>query len=279
MAKVASLDLDAAASYARKHTLHALVVATANDILYETYESGYTADTPHAIYSGTKSFWGTAALCAVKDKLFELDEPVVRVIPEFAGDIRRAVTPRMLLSMTAGYGFGGLGASVPTYEKVLTVPLKNRPGETFTYGGIPLQVFGAFFARVLQPHEETPHSYLQRRVLDHAHVGIDEWRTLSDGTHPLPTGVQLHATEWLAYGRYMLRHVRENAEALHGSQANVRYGLGWWLAPAGVPDDTFYASGSAGQGLYVIPSRDLVVVHFAKSTSYKHDVLLKRLLT
>ncbi len=278
MAQVASLNFDAAAAYARKHTLHALIVATSNETLFETYESGHRADAPHALYSGTKSFWGAAALCAVKDGLFELDEPVVRAIPEFAGDIRREITPRMLLSMTAGYGFGGLGASVPTYEKALTIALKNRPSEIFTYGGIPLQVFGAFFARVLEPQRETPHTYLQRRVLDPAHVHVDEWRTLSDGTHPLPTGAQLRASEWLAYGRYRLQHVRENAEALRGSSANPRYGLCWWLAPAGVPDDTFYASGSAGQGLYIIPSRDLVVVHFAKSTSYKHDALLKKLL-
>lgn len=278
MAKVASLNVDAAAAYARKHTLHALVAATTNDTLFEIYESGYRSGAPHPIYSGTKSFWGTAALCAVRDGLFELDEPVVRVIPEFASDIRRDITPRMLLSMTAGYGFGGLGASVPTYEKALTIALKNRPGETFTYGGIPLQVFGAFFARILQASGETPHAYLRRRVLEPAHVQVDEWRTLSDGANPLPTGVQLRANEWLAYGRYVLQHLRENAAALRGSSANARYGLCWWLAPAGVPDDTFYASGSAGQGLYIVPSRDLVVVHFAKSTSYKHDVLLKRLL-
>lgn len=278
MAKVASLNFDAAAAYARKHTLHALVVATSNETLFETYESGYRPDVPHPIYSGTKSFWGTAALCAVNDGLFDLDEPVVGVIPEFAGDIRRGITARMLLSMTAGYGFGGLGASVPTYEKALTIPLKNRPGEIFTYGGIPLQVFGAFFARVLQSRGETPHEYLQRRVLESARVRIDEWRTLSDGAHPLPTGVQLRASEWLAYGRYMLKHTKENAEALRGTSANARYGLCWWLAPAGVPDDTFYASGSAGQGLYIVPSHDLVIVHFAKSTSYKHDALLKKLL-
>lgn len=278
MAKVAPANFDAAVAYARKHTLHALVVANTNETLFETYESGYRPDAPHVLYSGTKSFWGTAALRADKDKLFDLDKPVVGVIPEFAGDIRREITPRMLLSMTAGYGFGGLGASVPIYDKALSIQLKNRPGETFTYGGIPLQVFGAFFARVLQPHNETPRTFLQRYVLEPAGVHIDQWRTLSDGTHPLPTGVQIRAGEWLAYGRYMLRHLRENADAFHGSEANPRYGLGWWLAPAGVPEDTFYASGSAGQGLYVIPSRDLVVVHFAKSTSYKHDAFLKKLL-
>lgn len=278
MTNVTSLSIDAGVAYARKHTLHALLIAREDDMLFETYESEYRSTQPHPLYSGTKSFWGTAALCAVDDGLCDLDEPVTRVIPEFKNDIRRAITPRMLLNMTAGYGFGGLGSSVPAYDKAIATPLKNRPGETFTYSGIPLQVFGAFFSRVLEPDGETPHEYLKRRVLDPAGVRIDQWHTLKDGTHPLPTGVQILAPEWLAYGRYMLRHVRKNAAALAGSSANPRYGLCWWLAPPGVPDDTFYASGSAGQGLYIIPSRGLVVAHFAKSTSYKHDAFLKKLL-
>lgn len=269
-------SLEAALEYARKHGLHAFVVARGGETALEVYDGGFHAADPHPIYSGTKSFWGTAALCAVADGIFTLDEPVARLIPEFATDIRREITPRMLLTMTAGYGFGGLGAAVPTYEKACTLPLMNRPGEVFTYGGIPLQIFGAFFARALE--RETPHEYLQRRVLDAAGVGIAQWRTLKDGTHPLPTGVQLTAHSWLAYGRYMLEQRDCFAAAFVSTDANPRYGLGWWLTPPGIPDPLFYASGSAGQALYVIPSRDMVVVHFGKSASYKHEALLKRLL-
>ena len=56
----------------------------------------------------------------------------------------------MLLDLTAGYGFGGLGSAVPTYARALDI-LENTPGSTFTYGGIPLQVFGAFLTERLQP--------------------------------------------------------------------------------------------------------------------------------
>jgi CubicO group peptidase (beta-lactamase class C family) len=278
MAKLAVNGIDAAAAYAEKHTLHALLVSSSGKIVVERYDNGFSASGAHPLYSGTKSFWGIAALRAVEDGLFDLDEPVAPVIPEFKGDIRREITPRMLLTMTAGYGFGGLGSAVPTYEKALTIQLKNRPGSTFTYGGIPLQVFGAFFFRILQSRNESPHDYLQRRVLSQAGVDVDQWRTLSDGTHPLPTGVMLRASAWLAYGRYILQHAKEFGDALAGTAANPRYGLCWWLAPATVESDVFYASGSAGQGLYIVPSRKLVVVHFAKSTTYKHDAFLKRLL-
>jgi CubicO group peptidase (beta-lactamase class C family) len=271
------MQVESALAYAEKHALEALVVATGKGVAVERYANGFAADTPHALYSGTKSFWGITALCAQSDGLLDLDEPVADTIPAWRDDPwKRRVTLRMLLSLTSGFGFGGLGNAVPVYDRALSLPLKNEPGTTFTYGGIPLQVFGAVLARKLEAEKETPHSYLQHRVLEPARVAVAQWRTLADGTQPLPTGAFLTAANWLAYGRYVLRERDAFAECFTGSPANARYGLGWWLAPPGTPQDLFYASGSGGQGLYVVPSQGGVAVHFGKSASYKHDAFLKR---
>ena len=269
----------AATEYAAKHQPHALVIARDGQIETESYAGGYEAAKPHALYSGTKSFWGIAAIAAARDGLIDLDEPVANRLPEFAGDARRAITARMLLSLTAGYGFGGLGVAVPTYERALELPLKDVPGTAFTYGGIQLQVFGAYFSRALASRGQTPHAYLRAAILAPAGVDFGAWRELKDGTQPLPTGAQLTARAWLAYGRYVLENLAQYRETVKGSAANPRYGLGWWLAPAGLPNDCFYASGAAGQGLYIVPSRAIVAVRFGKSTSYKHDALLKRLVS
>lgn len=269
----------AALEYASKHDLHALIVASPSVVALEEYGGGFGPDRPHPLYSGTKSFWGIAALEMASGGLIDLDAPVLAGIPEFEGDIRKNITPRMLLNLSAGYGFGGLGSAVPVYLKALEIPLKNPPGATFTYGGIPLQVFGAYVARKLAPLKMTPLDFLRERVFEPAHVQIAQWRELSDGTHPLPTGAQLTARNWLAYGRYVLANREKYRDAFTPSPANARYGLGWWLSLKGLPDDLFYASGSAGQGLYVIPSQNLIVVHFGKSTSYKHEMLLKKLLS
>lgn len=268
------MNVEAALAYAEKHELEAFVAMRGDQTVAERYANDFSAAKPHALYSGTKSFWGVAALCAARDGLLDLDEPVAATISAWRDDPwKRRVTLRMLLSLTAGFGFGGLGNAVPTYERALSLPLKNEPGTIFTYGGIPLQVFGAVFARKLQAKKHTPQSYLQERVLDPAGVAIAKWRTLPDGTQPLPTGAFLTAANWLAYGRYVLRERKTFVECFTGSPANARYGLGWWLAPP----DLFYGSGSGGQALYVAPSDNAVVVHFGKSASYKHDALLKRL--
>jgi CubicO group peptidase (beta-lactamase class C family) len=286
----AGMDADAALAYAERHTLHGLLIEVAGATILERYANGYDAEKPHALYSGAKSFWGVTAAAAHDDGLLDLDEPVAQTIPEWAADERHArVTLRELLALTSGIGFGGLGAAVPIYEKALATPIKDEPGERFTYGGIPLQVFGAVLSRKLEPRGLTPHAYLRERLLDPIGLRIGAWRSLKDGTQPLPTGAFLSAREWLKFGRLVLARgawngkpvVREAslAPCFEGSSANPRYGLGWWLRPIAAPPDIVHASGSGGQAMYVIPSADAIVVKFGQSASYKHDAFLKRLLS
>jgi len=246
----------------------ALLISRNGTIVHEDYAAGFGASKPHALYSGTKSFWGITAIEARNEGLLELDEPV-----------RNGYTVRMLLNLTAGYGFGGLGSAVPAYEHALEIPLKNPPGTTFTYGGIPLQIFGWFLAERLRPRRMSPHDYLRERVTGPAGVTIDSWRTLKDGTHPLPTGAFLRAREWLAYGHYVLAHAERFREAFAGSTANPRYGLGWWLASGKMPPDIFYASGSGGQALYVVPSQQLVAARFSDGGSPNHPATVKKILS
>ena len=285
----AGMDADAALAYAERHALHALLIEVGGATVLEHYANGYDAAKPHALYSGTKSFWGVTAAAAHDDGLLDLDERVAQTIPEWTADERHArVTLRELLALTSGIGFGGLGAAVPLYEKAIATPIKDEPGERFTYGGIPLQVFGAVLARKLEPRGLTPHAYLRERLLDPIGLHVGAWRSLKDGTQPLPTGAFLTAREWLKFGRLVLARgawqekplVREAslAPCFEGSSANPRYGLGWWLRPIATPPDIVHASGSGGQAMYVIPSAAAIVVMFGQSASYKHDAFLNRLL-
>jgi CubicO group peptidase (beta-lactamase class C family) len=269
-----------ALEYARKHALHALVIAQNGRVTDEVFGDGYDASTPHALYSGTKSFWGITAVVAERDGILRLDDRVADTFPQWNADSRKkGVTLRHLLQLTSGIGFGGLGSAVPTYSKALAVDLKNEPGTTFTYGGIPLQVFGAVLAHKLEARKQTPHDYLQQRILDPIGMRVGKWRTLADGSRPLPTGAFVAPHEWLKYGQFVCERRDEFAECFQASAVNPRYGLGWWLGVPNAPSDLVYASGSAGQAMYIVPSLHIVVVHFGKSSSYKHEAFLKRLFS
>jgi len=282
--------LSAAVEYARKHQLHALLVAHGEDLVHEEYAGGYTATRPHALYSGTKSFWGVCAAAAVDDGFLSLDELVHNTIEEWRGDpVKSLITVRELLDLTAGLPFGGLGAGVPAFDAAIAKPLANRPGKTFTYGGIPLQIFGALLSRKLAPHGQTPLEYLQGRVFDPIGIRPESWRTLADGTHTMPTGAFFTAPAWLDFGRFLLQRgswsgaqiiSHPNIEACWvGSAVNPRYGLTFWLERFGAEQPAVaYASGSGKQALYVALDDDIVAVHFSQSQSYRHDRFLALLL-
>lgn len=272
------MNLEAAAAYAERHALEALLVRRDGETVFERYASGFDANAPHALYSGTKSFWGVAALLAEEDGLLGLDEPVGATFPEWKSGARAGVTLRHLLQLTSGIGFGGLGNAVPVYAKALAVEPKDPPGERFTYGGIPLQVFGAVLARKLEPRGLTPQGYLHARVLDPLGLQIAKWRALADGTQPLPTGAFVAAAEWAKYGRFVLDNRARFADCFAGSAANPRYGLGWWLSPLPAFPDVAYASGSGGQAMYLLPAERTVIVKYAKGGSFAHDTFLRRLL-
>lgn len=255
----------------------ALLIARDGTIVTEEYSGGFSAEKAHALYSGTKSFWGPLALLAQRDGIIQLDETVASSFPQWREEpFKREVTLRHLLTLTAGVPFGGLGKAVPLYEKALATPLRNAPGERFTYGGIPLQIFGAVLAHKLKTR--TPHEYLRERLLEPAGVMIESWRRLSDGTQPLPTGAFLTARNWLRFGLYIVQHAAEFAECFQGTDTNPRYGLCWWLAPPRVAADVAYASGSGGQALYLIPSERTVIVRFGSGGSLNHGAFLRHLL-
>jgi CubicO group peptidase (beta-lactamase class C family) len=264
--------------------LHALVVSVDGEIALERAGPGWELPQPHPLYSGTKSFWGIAAAAAVEDGRLDLDEPLGDTIPEWPrGSARRALTARQLLNLTAGYGFGGLGNAVPTAQGALGIELKHDPGTTFTYGGVPLQVFGEVLRRKLAPDYDSPQAYLRERVLERIAMRVGDWRRLRDGTQPLPTGAFVAAREWLKFGALLLARgagviePESFSQCITGSAINPAYGLGLWLIRRGENTVGYYASGSGGQGLYALPQTRLVAVHFGKSTAWNHAAFLKRL--
>lgn len=283
------LDFDAALTYAERHKLHALLASRGGKVNFECYGPTYAADRPHPIFSGTKSFWGIVAAAAQEDGFLRLDEQVAGTIHEWEENPRKElVTIRDLLNLTAGFGFGGLGKAVPIASVAIAAPLQTMPGATFTYGGIPLQIFGEVLRRKLTARGLEPHDYLRERILDQIGLEIASWRTLKDGTRPLPTGATLGPLEWLKFGQFLLgrgtykgKKILSEASVttcFEPARANPRYGLGFWLSPFSDEPGIVYASGSGGQALYVLFACETVVVHFGDSGSWKHETFLKKLL-
>ena len=96
-----------AAEYSHSQHGTGVLVMVRGEILFEDYAPGWTAEKPHLLASGTKSFCGVMAACAVHDGLLTLDERVADTLVEWKDDPRKSrITIRQLLSLSSGIDGG-----------------------------------------------------------------------------------------------------------------------------------------------------------------------------
>jgi len=274
---------DKAAEISRSSSGISMLVMEAGKIVFEEYPNGGSADKASELASGTKSFSGVLALCALRDGLLKLDEKVSETLTEWRSDGRRAITIRQLLSLSSGMPSGTLGR-VPSYADAILQKSVAAPDSRFIYGPVPFQCFGELLRRKLLPQKLTVGEYLEKNILKPAGVKCDRWRRDENDNIHLPSGAFLTAREWAKFGEWIRLDTqgalakKDLADLFRSSPARPGYGLTWWLpskGPVGVsllkqsatskkiPVDIWEAAGAGGQRLYVIPSRELVVVRQA----------------
>lgn len=209
--------------------------------IFEHYANGGSADAKWPIFSGTKSFWGIAALVAVRDGLIRLDDHVADTITEWRIDPRKSrITIRQLLNFTDGI------EPAPHLHResirdrnavAIRLSIVAAPGTVFTYGPSHLQIFSELLRRKLKGRGTF--SFLDRHVLGPLGLSGIDYKKDARGNPLLATGFDLSARQWarvgelvLGRGNYHGRQVVTEAllrEAFSGSQANPSYGLTFWL--------------------------------------------------
>jgi len=240
-AEIQVADSVRAAKYSESKRGIAMLVMQNGRTIFEHYANGGLASGRWPIFSGTKSFWGIAALAAVREGLFKLDDFVSDTITEWKSDPRKSrITIRQLLSQTDGIeGASRLQrASIRDRNTMaIRLPIVAEPGSAFIYGPSHLQIFSEALRRKLKGRATT--AYVERRVLNRLGLSHLEYKRDARG-NPLPaTGFELTAREWARLGELVLGrgnyHGRQVVpadllrEAFVGSQANSSYGLTFWL--------------------------------------------------
>jgi CubicO group peptidase (beta-lactamase class C family) len=230
-----------AAQYSESKRGSSVLVMQDGRVIFERYSNGGAANGAWPIFSGTKSFWGIAALIAVGEGLFQLDDRVADTITEWQGDPQKSqITIRQLLNFTDGLD------PAPHLHRdsirdrnamALQLSVVASPGSKFIYGPSHLQVFSEVLRRKLNGRSTV--SYLEDRVLRPLGIGSMDYKKDGRG-NPLPaTGFHLSARQWAAFGEMVLgrgnyrgRQIVSGGllqQAFNGSAANPSYGLTFWL--------------------------------------------------
>lgn len=296
-----------AAQYSADNNGKAVLVMKGERIVFEEYQNEHSAETAWFLASGTKSFAGVMLAAAIEDKLFSgFDEKVSETLTEWKTDRQKAgITLRQLLSLTSGIDAGQIGR-VPEYREAVDFQVEAPAGTRFEYGPAPFQIFGEVMRRKLSPKKESVMDYLKRRILQPIDLKVAFWRNGRDGNPLLPQGAQLTAREWIKFGLFLKNGGKFSGkqivakklldELTAGTKANPAYGITFWLNRDGFDPrgqtqlmriektdgeeikDLYMAAGAGNQRLYIIPSRDLVVVRYGNFGSYDDREFLGRLI-
>src|SRR5207245_3726454 len=96
-AEIRPSDCARAAKYSESQRGISMLVMQNGRTVFERYANGGLPDGKWPIFSGTKSFWGIAALYAVHDGLTKLDYHAADQITEWKSDPRKSqITVRQL---------------------------------------------------------------------------------------------------------------------------------------------------------------------------------------
>ena len=237
-------DCAHAAKYSETKRGVSMLVMQNGRTIFEHYANGRSADTKWPIFSGTKSFWGIAALVAVRDGLIRLDDHVADTITEWRSPAeagRKAqITIRQLLNFTDGIEPAPhLHRESIRDRNAVAIRLSSlaEPGTVFTYGPSHLQIFSELLRRKLKGRGTF--SYLDRHVLGPLGLSGIDYKKDARGNPLLATGFDLTARQWARLGELVLGHGNYHGRqvvpeallrgAFSGSQVNPSYGLTFWL--------------------------------------------------
>jgi CubicO group peptidase (beta-lactamase class C family) len=306
--------LDEAIALGTASQSHAILVWQGGALQLEHYFPGNGPTTITPTQSMHKSVLALLVGIAIDQGLFKsVDEPVSTYVEEWRNDARASITIRQMLQQASGIDFPGftgllqmtLGGDVAGF----TFTRGRLPGNptTFEYNNINPEVLGIALQRVSgKPYAQ----YLSENLW--RHVSEDAAQVLIDSeSRGLPITfccLDAPARAWLRVGLLHLNGGRVGdrqvvpaawmREVVTPSPANPNYGYFTWLGttwqkvrtynskssatafhaePFAAPD-VVYFDGFGGQRVYIVPSKQLVIVHTGPLNPEWDDAKLANLI-
>ena len=274
-----------------------------NHLLAERYVDGFGPDTPVLGWSMTKSIMATLyGILQYQGRLNVQDHPG---IPQWQKDERKSITYNDLLRMQSGLAweeeYAGISdvtkmlflsedMSLPQADKDLVGPI----GKTWYYSSGTSNLLSG----LLRKHFENDQEYLNfpyREFIDRIGMHSMVLETDLAGNFVGSSYGWASTRDWGRFGLLYLNRGKWGNEQLFDSswpdyvaQPTINsedgYGAHFWLNAGGkhpdAPSDMYMANGFEGQHVFIIPSKDLVIVRtgLAEAPDFRIDAFLKGVL-
>lgn len=274
--------------------LHSLLIVRNGYIVTEAYFAPYTQDRVHNIASVTKSVISSLVGIAIqRGEIKNVDQTLVSFFPDKnianLDELKKSITLKNLLSLTAGLecndspfsGGVSMEQSSDWVQFMLDAPMAEQPGTKFNYCGGAVHLLSAIIQKTTgMSSREYANKYLFEPLGIPA-VADNRWQSDPQGVTIGPYGLLLTPRDMAKIGYLYLQNGKWDGQQLldknwvkAASTSYITkdngfgYGYLWTVDPA---QESFSALGLAGQEIYVIPSKSLVVVFTAVLPSTQPD--------
>jgi CubicO group peptidase (beta-lactamase class C family) len=287
----------------------AVVVLYKGQLIAERYADGFNAHTKLAGWSMTKSVFNTLTGILVKQGRLQIDGPAP--VPEWhdVNDPRHQISLKNLLQQRSGLDFEEVyskasDATRMLYEKAdmagftASHPLKDKPGSVFYYSSGNSNILSRIIRQTLGDslYYDFPYQQLFYKLGMYSAVIEPD----ASGTFVGSSYMYATARDWARFGLLYLNDGVYNSERIlpenwvkqstTAAPGSIRgYGFQIWLNTGSdssvrhypdAPADMFYADGFESQLIFVIPSKDLVVVRLGltQHNNFDGNTFLKEIL-
>jgi len=275
-----------------KKTLGVAVVYN-NELIGENYLDGYNAWTKFHGWSMTKTVTGAMAGALVDEGRMDMDAPVN--IPDWAGDDRKNITLDNIIHMSSGLEWVEnyftissatvmLMQSDDMFTSVTSCQLEHEPGTYWNYSSGDANLLSGLLRTAIGDMNEYL-GYAYTRLFHRIGMLNTTVETDASGLFVASSYSYGSTRDWARFGMLFLNKGIFESDTVLTTEwveymkspvpaSDGQYAGTFWLqepdpgnALVDVPDDIFFADGFLGQRVYVIPSRNLVVVRMGYSLS------------
>jgi CubicO group peptidase (beta-lactamase class C family) len=284
----------------------AIVVLKNGHVVAERYAEGYGVDTPILGFSATKSVMSALTGILVRKGALTPDQPAPIAAWQGAGDPRRAITVDHLLRHTAGLALGSslqasLGSAFEPVNRMKFmesdmagyaegIALETPPGSTWNYNDGNTVILSHLIRNAAGGKPADMLRFAQTELfvplgMRNVTIEFDASGNAEGSSQMLATARdwarfgQLYLNDGVVGGKRILPEGWVKYSASPTPNAWVGMGAGFWTnlgdsmganyrVGHGWPRDAFFAKGTIGQYVIIIPSEKLVIVRLGRSPNW-----------
>ncbi len=256
--------------------MHSFMLVRHGHVVAEGWWSPYDAETPHALYSLSKSFTLTAIGLAIAEGKLSIDDEVLKFFPDDApakpSDRLTAMRVSDLLRMSTGHQSEPSLRTAKVWTKTfLAHPVPFKPGTHFLYNTAGTYMLSA----IVQKATGSPvFDYLKPRLFEPLGIEHASWGTSPQGVSLGGYGLSVRTEDITRFGQLYLQKGKwqgkqvvpqEWVEAATARQTSngsnpksdwdQGYGYQFWRCRHGA----YRGDGAFGQFCIVMPEQDAVI--------------------